>query len=439
VAPFRDTRQVIVQLLSSMSDSKEIRTYLQRFSQVDRARFAVIKIGGAVLEERIEETAAALAFLHTVGLTPIVLHGGGPQLDRALAAGGLESERRDDLRVTSSEVLDVARQVFTSENIRLVEAVRAENVAAHGLITGAFEADFVDRERYGYVGRPTEVHLELLRSIVRSGAIPILTCLGTAPGGQLVNMNADSAIRQLVHAVQPLKIIFLTAAGGLRDQDGNIIDSLNLVSDYDRLMAGGWVHSGMRLKIAEIKRLLDDSPASTSVSITTPAGLARELFTHGGSGTLIRNGERIVKATDKEALDQWRVEKLVTDAFGRELDPSWWSSLELVGAYVSESYRAGAFLVQLDDFVYLDKFAIEEEARGEGLARTVWDYVAEEYPAFFWRSRSDNSFNSFYAQEADGSIKRGPWTVFWRGEHDLAHIGAAVDRIVARPEAFVAP
>ena len=64
------TRQTIVQLLSNMSDGKEIRAYLQRFSEVDQSRFAVIKIGGAILNDQLEETASALAFLHTVGLTP---------------------------------------------------------------------------------------------------------------------------------------------------------------------------------------------------------------------------------------------------------------------------------------------------------------------------------------------------------------------------------
>jgi acetylglutamate kinase len=81
MAPNRDIRQTIVQLLSNVSSGKEIRDYLRRFSAVEQTRFAVIKVGGAVLQRRLEETAASLALLHTVGLTPIVIHGGGPQLD----------------------------------------------------------------------------------------------------------------------------------------------------------------------------------------------------------------------------------------------------------------------------------------------------------------------------------------------------------------------
>ncbi|MGA8040754.1 MAG: hypothetical protein WCA93_11665, partial [Acidimicrobiia bacterium] len=291
-------------------------------------------------------------------------------------------------------------------------------------------------EKYGLVGEPTGVHLALIRSIVDSGAMPILTCLGVAPGGQLVNMNADSATRALVHAVQPMKIIFLTDTGGLLGEDGRAIDTINLASDYDHLMSRPWVHSGMRLKLGEIKRLLEDSPLSTSVSITTPSGLVKELFTHGGSGTLVRRGELIDRFDDKSNVDQGQVEKLVEEAFGRSLRKTWWDGLDFRSAFLSESRRAGAIVATLAGSAYLDKFAILEDARGEGLARTVWSYLIDAYPELMWRSRTDNGFNSFYVEESDGSVKRGPWTVFWRGPIDFQEIAARVDHIASLPESF---
>lgn len=436
MAPNRDIRQTIVQLLSNMSDGKEIRTYLRRFAEVDRSRFAVIKIGGAILRDRLQETAAALAFLHTVGLTPIVLHGGGPQLDERLETDGIATDKVDGLRVTTRDVLDAARDVFTNQNIELVEAVREQGVEAHGLTQGAFDAGFVDLDKYGYVGEPTEVHLDLLNSMIGSGAIPIITCLGVAPGGQLVNMNADSATRLLVHAVQPMKIIFLVGAGGLLDEQGQIIESINLAADYDELMAEDWVHSGMRLKLEEIKRLLDDSPPSSSVSITTPSALIRELFTHGGAGTMVRKGEVILEATDKDELDGLRVRRLVEEAFTRTLEPRWWEDLDLAAAYIAESYRAAAIITNLDEFPYLDKFAIHETARGDGLARTVWDHVVRDFPTLFWRSRADNKFNPFYAKEADGSVRQNHWTIFWKGEEDFDRISRAVKRLSELPASF---
>jgi acetylglutamate kinase len=249
-------------------------------------------------------------------------------------------------------------------------------------------------------------------------------------------MNADSATRLLVHVIQPMKIIFLVDSGGLRDGDGRIIESINLAADFDDLMSQDWVHSGMRLKLAEIRRLLDDSPPSTSVSITSPATLVKELFTHGGAGTLVRKGEEILKYEDKADLDRDRIENLVQGAFGRKLEPSWWDRLDLSAAYVSESYRAGAVVTHIDDFTYLDKFAIHESAQGEGLARTVWAHVTRDFPVLFWRSRSDNRFNAFYAKEADGSVKRDHWSIYWIGETDFDMIGRAVKRLTGLPAAF---
>jgi len=437
MTPMRDTRQTIVQLLSNVSDGKEVHFYLQRFAGSGTTRFAVIKIGGAILRDRLEETAASLALLHTVGLTPIVIHGGGPQLDDRLAESGIVSDKIDGLRVTTPDVLDVAREVFTEQNIRLVEAIRAQGVEAHGLTQGVFDAEYVDRDRYALVGEPTSVHVDLLRSIVSSGAIPILTCLGGAGGIQIVNINADSATRILVHEMQPMKIIFLVDSGGLLDSEGNVIDSINLATDYATLMSEDWVHSGMRLKLAEIKRLLDDTPATSSVSITTPSALARELFTHSGDGTLVRKGERIDRVTSKDDVDPGRLVELIESAFSSTLAPDWWDETELLAAYLSESYRAAAVVTELDEFVYLDKFAIEETARGEGLARTVWDHMARDYPGIVWRSRSDNQFNPFYEKECDGQVKTGQWTVFWKGIDDFDVIGRAVKRLADMPASFV--
>jgi len=436
MTPNRNTRATIVQLLSNMQDGKEIRSYLQRFAEVDQSRFAVIKIGGAILEEQLEETASALAFLHTVGLTPIVLHGGGPQLDRVLAERGVVTPKIDGLRVTNAAAMDAARDVFIGENIKLVEAVRAQGVEADSVVAGVIEADYLDKEKFGFVGEPTNVRLGMLRSIVKSGAIPILTCLGIAPGGQLLNINGDSATRALVGALRPMKIVFLSGVGGLLDKHGRPMHSINIATDFEKLMKADWVNGGMRLKLQEIKRLLESAPLSSSVSITTPSGLIKELFTHGGSGTLVRMGEPIRTFTTKTKIDRAKTEALIENAFGRKLKPGWWDAVDLHQAHISESYRAGAVLARIDDFIYLDKFAALEDARGEGLARTVWRQFTKQNPVFYWRSRTVNGFNAFYNEVCTGLMKKGAWTVFWIGETDFARIAPIVERIAALPASF---
>ncbi|MEM6536407.1 MAG: acetylglutamate kinase [Pseudomonadota bacterium] len=432
----KDTRETIVQLLSNMTDGKEIRSYLQRFSEVQETQFAVIKVGGAVLRDQLEETAAAIAFLHTVGLTPIVIHGGGPQLDAALAERKIETPKIDGLRTTSAAAMDVARDIFIGQNIALVDAVRAQGVEADGLVCGVIEADYLDKEKFGYVGQPSNVRKGMLESAVNSGAVPILTCIGVAPGGQMLNVNGDAATRAVVDALQPMKVIFLTGVGGLLDQEGEVIHSINLATDFDSLVAADWVNGGMELKLREIHSLLEGLPLSSSVSLTNPSGLVRELFTHGGAGTLVRMGETVRTITDKADADVSALSGMIENAFSRRLKEDWWTTLDFHEAILSSSYRAGAILSRGDDFIYLDKFAVTEDARGEGLSRTVWREMLQRNPRVFWRSRTTNGFNTFYHNEATGSIRAGEWTIFWIAKDQLSDVAGPVKRIAELPDTF---
>ena len=109
VQAHRQLRSTIVRLLSNMGSAKEIQQYLKRFSRVDASRFAVVKVGGAVLRDDFDALTSSLAFLQDVGLTPIVIHGAGPQLDVELAAAGIDKRVVDGLRVTSPQALATVR------------------------------------------------------------------------------------------------------------------------------------------------------------------------------------------------------------------------------------------------------------------------------------------------------------------------------------------
>lgn len=438
--PQPPVRQTIVQLLSQMRDGKEIREYLHRFSGIDQERFAVIKVGGAVIQDDLPALASSLAFLQTVGLTPVVVHGGGPQLDAALEAAGIATERVNGLRVTRDKAIPIIRDTLTEANLTLVDAIRNAGGRAAAVPRGVFEAKLVDEAVLGRVGEPSRVRLDLVAAAARAGQASILACLGETEDGCLVNINADVAVRALVHALQPYKIVFLTGTGGLLDEWGDILSSINLETDFTELMQAEWVNGGMRLKLEEIKRLLDDLPLSSSVSITRPAELARELFTHAGAGTLIRRGERIKAAQSKDELDLEKMDRLVTKAFGRKPVAGYWDSLVIDRAFVTDSYRAAAITTRLNDWIYLDKFAVLDDARGEGLGRAVWHRLVEYAPRLVWRSRTSNPVNGFYFDECDGAVRRDEWTVFWRGEDvSLTAIDAVVEKIFALPPSLEAP
>ena len=436
------TRQTIVRLLSSMASAKEISQYLKRFSQLDAKRFAVVKVGGAVLRDDLDALTSSLAFLQDVGLTPIVIHGAGPQLDEALSAAGIEKQTVNGLRVTSPEALAIVRRVLQAQNLKLVEALQSGGARATSIISGVFESEFLDRDAYGLVGEVKRVNLAPIEASLQAGSIPVIASLGETAGGQILNVNADFAANELVQVLQPYKIVFLTGTGGLLDDSGKVIDSINLSTEYDHLMAQPWINGGMRVKIEQIKDLLDTLPLTSSVSITQPAELAKELFTHKGSGTLVRRGERVLHATSWDQLDLPRLRTLIESAFGRRLLPDYFERTTLHRAYVSENYRAAVIVTNepLDGGVgcaYLDKFAVLDEAQGEGLGRAVWQVMREENPRLFWRSRRGNPVNAFYYAESDGCIKQPYWKVFWYGLDGFGEIEQCVEHCRTRPPTLV--
>lgn len=421
------TRQTIVRLLSSMASAKEISQYLKRFSQVDAKRFAVVKVGGAVLRDDLAALTSSLAFLQDVGLTPIVIHGAGPQLDEELSAAGIVKQTVNGLRVTSPEALAIVRRVFQSQNLKLVEALQSGDGRATSIISGVFEAEFLDRDTYGLVGEVKKVNLAPIEASLQAGSIPVIASLGETPGGQILNVNADFAANELVQVLQPYKIVFLTGTGGLLDDKGKVIDSINLSTEYEHLIEQPWINGGMKVKIEQIKDLLDKLPLTSSVSITKPSELAKELFTHKGSGTLVRRGERVLQASRWDQLDLVRLRSLIDSAFGRKLVDDYFEKTVLKQAYVSENYRAAIVLIEADGRTYLDKFAVLDDAQGEGLGRAVWQVMRDENPSVFWRSRHGNAVNPFYYSESDGCLKQEKWKVFWYGMAGFDEIAACVD------------
>ncbi|GAB3004277.1 acetylglutamate kinase [Arenimonas maotaiensis] len=429
-------RDTIVRLLSNIGSAKEIQQYLKRFSQRDASRFAVVKVGGAILRDDLDALVSSLGFLQQVGLTPIVLHGAGPQLDAELAAQGVRKRTVDGLRVTTGKVLKTVRRVCLQENLRLVEALQVQGIRAVSLNSGVLEAKLLDAKRYGMVGKVVTVHTEAIYSAIKSGSIPVISSLGETADGQIVNINADWAANEVVKTLKPYKIIFLTGTGGLLDGEGRIIDSINLSTDYAQLIRQPWLHSGMKVKIEQIAALLEDLPKESSVSITKPSELAKELFTHRGSGTLVRKGQRIQSAKGWSRIDKVKLQKLLESGFGKKMRAGYFRDNSPAKVYYSADYRAALVLLDAPGGRYLDKFAVADDAQGEGLGAAAWSVMRQETPKLFWRSRHDNPINAFYLQAADGCLKCGHWTVFWYGLEGFAEIERAVAYCLDKPASF---
>ncbi len=430
-----NTRSIIIQLLSQLGSSREAREYLRRFSSGDHSQFAVIKVGGEIIRSQLNQLAGALAFLQQVGLFPIVLHGAGPQLNDALAAAGIGSQTIDGQRITTPEVMSIARPVIYRENLRIVESLDALGIRARSIQHGVFECDYEDQVRLGLVGRVSQVHAESIRSAIAGQALPVVSCLGETAGGQVLNVNADIAAKALVLSIRPQKVVFLTSTGGLLDRNGQLIPAINLATEFDQLMASDWVHSGMRLKLQQVKELLDQLSLSSSVSITSADHLTRELFTYGGAGTLIRQGESFQEITDLDVGRRGELHSLIEICFGKNLEERYFDQLQLERLIWSESKRAAAVIVKgIQGIAYLDKFVVTPEAQGEGVGAALWNVLRGHYHRLYWRSRESNLINSWYLRMSDGCTRRPPWLVFQYGLTDFDTIECCTQDAESRPQ-----
>ena len=426
-------KETIIQLLSNLANPQEIDQYMKRFVNAGQAHFAVIKVGGAVLDNDLDNLCSSLAFLEQIGLFPIVVHGAGPQLSKNLAAANIKCEFIEGQRVTSAAVLKVAKKTFVQQNLKLANRLQAMGVKTASITSGVFGAQKSANESLGYVGEVNNIDLEPINAAIGSGAIPILSSLAETDSGQFLNVNADIATNQLAIALQPYKIIFLTETGGLLNENGKIISSVNLVTDLDHLMAQDWLKGGMKLKIQQVADILNQLPATASVSITTPAHLAKELFTHKGSGTLLRKGEAIVSHQDAKTIDKAKLAHLLESSFDKALDFDYFANANIDQAYITDCYRAAALVTVPNEIPFLDKFVVDEDAKGEGLGKSVWAKLCQENPKLFWRCKPGNKINGFYFKHASGCYKTEDWTVFWLGLSDFQQIANCIDYALSKP------
>jgi len=279
------------------------------------------------------------------------------------------------------------------------------------------------------------VDLAPVRAALEAGYLPVLSPMGVTVDGQLLNVNADTAARAIAEALRPAKVIFLTETGGILGADGRVISAINLEEDSARLMESGQVTGGMARKLTEIHSLLSVLPAHASVSITKPAHLARELFTHKGSGTLVRRGAAVEVFDGLAALDLDRLRGLLESSFGRTLRDDYFPSAMHAEAIIAP-YTAVAIVFDEQPASYLDKFAVTAEAQGAGIGASLWNRLVDRHPRLFWRSRIDNPVNAWYMQRADGMERTEKWLIFWRGLETSAEIEQAIERALSYEPSF---
>ena len=265
--------------------------YIRRFT----GKVIVVKVGGVPMTDpaRAQSLAKDVLLLHSVGIRPVLVHGGGPQIDDQMERQGKAVERIDGLRVTDAETLDIVRMVLVGKiNRELVSAVNvleplAVGVAGEdGRLLEVTQAD----PALGFVGKVCKVRAGLLHALLDDGLIPIVSTVGADTAGQPYNVNADDAARAIAVAMEAEKLIYLTSTPGLLDDPADaasLVHQLSPANARQRIEAES-VTGGMIPKLLACAEAVEGGVASAHmIDGRVEHALLVELFTDEGIGTMI--------------------------------------------------------------------------------------------------------------------------------------------------------
>jgi len=269
--------------------------WLQRF----HGSTVVVKFGGHAMvdEELTDAFAADIVFLRLAGLRPIVVHGGGPQINARLEERGIASEFRGGLRVTTPEVMAVVREVLAGEvQSDLVRAINAHAACAvgvsgdDGLLVGEQRSAIVDGEEVdvGLVGDITHVDSDRIAGILDTGGIPVISTVARGASGDLLNVNADTGAAAIAASVGAAKLVVLTDVEGLYRDWPASDDVIAAISASELRALLPTLSAGMVPKMEACLRAVDAGVARAHIiDGRVPHGLLVEIFTDQGVGTLV--------------------------------------------------------------------------------------------------------------------------------------------------------
>jgi len=255
----------------------------------------VIKYGGSAQtsENLKKQFAQDIILLHTVGMKPIIVHGGGASITKLLSDLGVDTKFVDGQRVTTREVMRIAEMVLSGEiNKEIVSLLNNQGGKAIG-ISGK-DANFLeaipkDFENFGYTGVIQNVNPKIVNNIINDGFVPVIAPIASASkiGHPGYNINADLAASQIAIALEARKILFLTDTQGVLDKDMNLLTNLD-IQNTDELKEDGTIHGGMVPKVdACIEALRGGVKKAHIIDGRVEHSILLEILTSSGIGTCI--------------------------------------------------------------------------------------------------------------------------------------------------------
>jgi acetylglutamate kinase len=278
----------------------EALPYLQRYDGAT----VVIKFGGHAMgdDDAMDEFARDVVLMKQCNVNPVVIHGGGPQINQMLKRLDIRSEFVDGKRVSDAATVEVVEMVLSGRiNKRIVQAINGQGgkgvglsgkdanlmVCEKDLMTVVRDGEEVSVD-LGFVGKPVEMNPEILRSFLGSDFIPVVAPIGTGRRGETFNVNGDTAAGAIAAAMKADRLLLLTDVAGVKDAEGAVLTALR-AADVRELTASGVISGGM---IPKTQTALDAIEGGVRAVVildgSAPHAVLLELFTAHGAGSLIR-------------------------------------------------------------------------------------------------------------------------------------------------------
>ncbi|MUL35115.1 acetylglutamate kinase [Gloeocapsopsis dulcis] len=282
----RETEATRVRVLS------EALPYIQQFA----GRTVVVKYGGAAMKDSLlkDKVIRDIVFLSCVGLRPVVVHGGGPEINSWLDKLGIEPQFRNGLRVTDAATMDVVEMVLVGrvnkEIVSLINRAGGSAVGLCGKDGNLIKARPQGQEGIGFVGEVTSMDVNILEALVKNGYIPVVSSVAADETGQAYNINADTAAGELAAALGAEKLILLTDTPGILKEyqdPSSLLHKLD-IQQARELIAQGVVSGGMIPKVnCCVRSLAQGVHAAHIIDGRIPHALLLEIFTDSGIGSMI--------------------------------------------------------------------------------------------------------------------------------------------------------
>ncbi len=283
-------------IASTMGKAKiltEAAPYIRRF----RGKTVVIKYGGsAMIDEALRASFAGdVTLLWLVGIRPVIVHGGGPHISKAMGQAGVEPRFVGGLRVTDAETMKVVQSVLAGEInpdiVRLLAGAGARAAGVTGLDANLFTARPLN-DTLGYVGEVTDVDVTLLRGMMDAGVVPVVAPVAHGEDGKAYNLNADMAAGALAKALAAEKLVYLTDVDGLYADLGDKDSLLSVVTPREirSLLESGSAHTGMVPKLESCVAAIDAGVRQAHIlDGRVQHALLLEIFTPEGIGTMVES------------------------------------------------------------------------------------------------------------------------------------------------------